>query len=415
MDDTLVASAALLAVAGLGLLVRRLGQVPRTPELPAPPAPIASGVGPAPSPDPAAAGAPVDAPRDAAPEKRDAAPGKDAEEDSPGPTAPARSVTEAVDRPETPAEPEVDRLRRGLAGTRGGFVARLARLFGGAGGTRIDGAVLEEVEEVLLSADLGVRTADRLLGQLRERADGGDLEDPWAVLREEAQRILGTDSGGVKLGPDRPAVVLVVGVNGVGKTTTIGKLGAHLTHQGRRVVLAAGATFRAAAIPQLESRGRRIGAPVVSREEGADPGSVIFDAVRQATDEGADVVIADTAGRLHTKTPLMDELRKVHRTATKALGGRAPDELLLVLDATTGQNAVQQARLFKEALPLTGLVLTKLDGTAKGGVVLGVVDEHGLPVRYVGIGERVDDLREFDPETFVAALFEKPGDATMAA
>jgi fused signal recognition particle receptor len=198
--------------------------------------------------------------------------------------------------------------------------------------------------------------------------------------------------------------VLVVGVNGVGKTTTIGKLAAKLTGEGKRVLLAAGDTLRAAAIPQPESWGRRVGVPVVAKEEGADPAALVFDAVRKARDEGIDVVLADTAGRLHTKTNLMEELAKVGRSASKALGGRPVDEILLVLDATTGQNAVQQAKLFKDALPVTGLVLTKLDGTAKGGIVFAVSAELGLPIRFIGIGEGIEDLRPFDAEDFVRAL-----------
>jgi len=397
MDETLVALAALTASALVGALTARLARRPAFGPVSGPAAATTAdrSVPDARAGGPAATGAPAAA----------------------APSAAAPVVDEpATPKAETPGPTEVQRLRRGLATTRGGFVDRLARLFGkGDGEGALDDATLEEVEEILLGADLGVKTADRLLESLRARAKTGDLDDPWAVLREEALGILGGDTGGVRLQDDGPALILVVGVNGVGKTTTIGKLGAHLRDGGRSVLLAAGDTFRAAAIPQLESWGRRIEAPVVAKGEGADPGSVIFDAVRTAKEKQVDVVIADTAGRLHTKTPLMEELKKVHRTSVKALDGREPDELLLVLDATTGQNAVQQARLFKDALPLTGVVLTKLDGTAKGGVVLAVADEHGLPVRYVGIGERVEDLREFDPASFVAALFEKPGDETLAA
>ncbi|MEM7515973.1 MAG: signal recognition particle-docking protein FtsY, partial [Planctomycetota bacterium] len=185
----------------------------------------------------------------------------------------------------------------------------------------------------------------------------------------------------------------------------IGKLASRMKAEGKKVLLAAGDTFRAAAVLQLEVWGRRVGCEVVKGKDRADPGSVIFDAVKKGMEMGADVVIADTAGRLHTKTPLMDELQKVGRTAEKALG-RPADEVLLVLDSTTGQNAIQQAELFKEALPISGIVLTKLDGTAKGGVILGIVDSHDVPVRYVGIGERVEDLREFEPRAFVDALFE---------
>ncbi len=201
----------------------------------------------------------------------------------------------------------------------------------------------------------------------------------------------------------------------MGKTTTIGKLASRYTEEGKKVVLAAGDTFRAAAVLQLEVWGRRTKCKVVKGKDRADPGSVVFDAIKTAKDEGADIVIADTAGRLHTKTPLMEELKKVHRTCEKALDGRSADEVLLVLDSTNGQNAIQQAQMFKDALPVSGIVLTKLDGTAKGGVILGIVDEHEVPVRFIGIGERVEDLREFDAPSFVEALFEKPDDETMAA
>ena len=199
----------------------------------------------------------------------------------------------------------------------------------------------------------------------------------------------------------------MIGVNGVGKTTTIGKLASRLSSQGKKVVLVAGDTFRAAAVLQLEVWGKRVGCPVVKGKENADPASVVFDAVKRAESRGRRLVIVDTAGRLHTKAPLMEELKKVGRTVEKALG-RPADEILLVLDSTNGQNALQQAHLFREALPVSGIVLTKLDGTAKGGVVLGIVDEQKLPIRFIGIGERVEDLREFEPESFVEALFERP-------
>ena len=201
--------------------------------------------------------------------------------------------------------------------------------------------------------------------------------------------------------------VLAIGVNGVGKTTTIGKLASRFNRQDKSVLLAAGDTFRAAAVTQLEVWGRRVGCEVVKGKDRADPGSVIFDAIQQAQDSGIDVLIADTAGRLHTKVPLMEELKKLGRTVEKALG-RPADHVLLVLDATTGQNAIQQAQLFKDALPLSGIVLTKLDGTAKGGVILGIVDQHQVPVEFIGIGERVEDLKPFDADAFVQALFESP-------
>jgi fused signal recognition particle receptor len=209
-------------------------------------------------------------------------------------------------------------------------------------------------------------------------------------------------------------VVLMVGVNGVGKTTTIGKLATKWNSEGKKVVLAAGDTFRAAAVQQLEVWGKRVGAEVVKGKEGADPGAVAFEATKKAAEVGADVLLVDTAGRLHTKVNLMDEIKKVKRTIAKAMDG-APHETLLVLDATTGQNALTQAALFKEALELTGLILTKLDGTAKGGVVLGVCDELKVPVRYIGLGERAEDLREFVAVDFVEALFGRDDDEAAAA
>ncbi len=212
----------------------------------------------------------------------------------------------------------------------------------------------------------------------------------------------------------RPFVILVIGVNGSGKTTTIGKLAAQLKGQGKSVLMAAGDTFRAAATEQLEVWGKRVDAPVVRGKEGADPSSVIFEGVKRGQAEGMDVVIADTAGRLHTKTELMQELQKVRRVVGKAAEG-APHETWLVIDATSGQNAIAQAQIFTQAMSITGIVLTKLDGTAKGGVILGIADQLGIPVRYIGVGERVEDLREFDPEEFVEALFEGQNSPASAA
>jgi fused signal recognition particle receptor len=329
-------------------------------------------------------------------------------EDEPAPDAPLR-------RPQKPSEEDVAALKKGLKSTRSGFISKLAKLFGGK--KEIDPALIDEIEEVLIAADIGVKTTQKILDTLRDRLaknELGDSDRVWAAIREEAGEILAASKGSLSL-EKKPAVILVVGVNGVGKTTTIGKLASRYTEEGKKVILAAGDTFRAAAVLQLEVWGRRTKCKVVRGRERADPGSVIFDAIKIAKDEGADLVIADTAGRLHTKTPLMEELKKVHRTCEKALDGRAADEVLLVLDSTNGQNAIQQAQMFKEALPVTGIVLTKLDGTAKGGVILGIVDQHEVPVRFIGIGERVEDLREFDAASFVEALFEKPDEETMAA
>ena len=311
---------------------------------------------------------------------------------------------------------DVEGLRKGLTKARGkeGFFGRLRSLF--AGKKELDPALVEQMEEVLLGSDVGVKTTQMLLEDLRGRIEKHEVEDgerAWAALRASATRILSTGKGGLSL-PAKPTVVMVVGVNGVGKTTTIGKLATKLKADDRKVVLAAGDTFRAAAVQQLAIWGKRVGCEVVSGKDGANPGSVIFDAIQRAKEIGADVVLADTAGRLHTKTNLMEELARVAKTMGKAMDG-APHETLLVLDATNGQNAMQQAALFKEALPLSGIVLTKLDGTAKGGVILGICAEHGLPVRYIGIGERAEDLREFDAEEFVEAMLGGSGDSSSAA
>jgi fused signal recognition particle receptor len=309
------------------------------------------------------------------------------------------------------AEAEAGRtLAAGLEKTRGGFMARLQGIFGGA--RQVDESTLAEMEEILFTADIGVKTATALLESARERVRRKELSDPGklrAALRAEIERIvsLGKPAGATReiaVGSARPWVIMVVGVNGSGKTTTVGKLAAKLGQSGLRVLLGAGDTFRAAAGEQLEVWADRVGAPVVRGKDGADPASVCFEAVKRGVDEKVDVVLLDTAGRLHTKVPLMEELKKVKRVVEKAMPG-APHDVLLVLDATNGQNAIAQARQFHEALGVTGIALTKLDGTAKGGVVIGISDELGIPVRYVGVGEKVADLRPFDPAEFVDALF----------
>jgi fused signal recognition particle receptor len=325
---------------------------------------------------------------------------------------PASAVAPGTSLP--PAKRDVAGLRKGLAASRGGFVAKLSALFQGK--KDIDPAILQQVEEVMLASDVGPKTTQAILARLRESLDRNELHDAdavWASLRAEAVRILGIGGGAVRLGV-KPTVVLMVGVNGAGKTTTIGKLATRYNAAGKKVVLAAGDTFRAAAVQQLEIWGKRVDSEVVRGKEGADPGAVAFDATNRARESGADLLFIDTAGRLHTKAPLMDEIKKVRKTIAKAMEG-APHETFLVLDATTGQNALQQASLFKEALDLTGIILTKLDGTAKGGIVLGICDELGVPVRYVGLGERAEDLREFHAEEFVEALFGKGEDEVAAA
>jgi fused signal recognition particle receptor len=306
-----------------------------------------------------------------------------------------------------PAPRDIEGLRRGLSKARGaeGFFGRLRALFSGK--KELSAEITSEIEEVLLSSDVGTETTALLLARVKEALGQGDLADPekvWDALRAEAERIVSVDrtTGPLDL-THKPTVVLLVGVNGAGKTTTIGKLATKLNASGKKCVLAAGDTFRAAAVQQLIVWGDRVGCEVVRGKDGADPGSVLFDAIKKGEQLGVDVVLADTAGRLHTKSNLMAEMKKIAKTAEKALPG-APHEILLVIDATNGQNALAQAKEFKEALPLTGIVLTKLDGTAKGGVVLGIANALRLPVRFVGLGERPDDLHEFAPADFVEAL-----------
>jgi fused signal recognition particle receptor len=285
-------------------------------------------------------------------------------------------------------------------------VGRLQRLFSGE--RRIDETALAELEEVLFTADIGVQTASRLVALARERAGKQALSSAelmQGLIRKEIEKILALPQPPSLRGGGPPHVTMVVGVNGAGKTTTLGKLGAQRTAEGEKVVMAAGDTFRAAATEQLDVWADRARAALVKGPENADPGAVVFDAIKRAQTEGAALVLADTAGRLHTKVPLMEELKKVKRVMGKAMAG-SPHEVLLVLDATVGQNAIAQAKQFHEAVGVTGLVLTKLDGTAKGGVVIGICDELKIPVAWVGVGERIQDLRRFDPQEFVGALFD---------
>jgi fused signal recognition particle receptor len=314
---------------------------------------------------------------------------------------------------------ERQRFSDGLTRTRGGFVARLARLFQGK--PRVDANLHDEIEEVLFTADIGAGTAEKLQSRVTEILDRKEVADPdavWSVIREAAFEILNIEAPPLEYVPSPgPYVLLMIGVNGVGKTTTLGKLAATHVAAGRKVLLVGGDTFRAAAVEQLDVWARRVGCDLHSGADKADPSSVIFDGITRARNEGYDVVLCDTAGRLHTRTELMDELAKVGRAASKALvkgredGPAAPHDIFLVLDATIGQNALAQANLFKETMEFSGLVVTKLDGTAKGGVVLGICDELGIPIRFVGIGEGVDDLRPFDAELFCDALLAKrPGE-----
>ncbi|HXU05164.1 MAG TPA: signal recognition particle-docking protein FtsY [Polyangia bacterium] len=348
-----------------------------------------------------------------------------AAEEEPAPSPAARKPAARAREAEQPPVPEPERapaqvipfpapaparkgaaLLPGLQRTRGGFIARLGEIF--AGKKQIDPSVVDEIEKVLLTADIGVRTSQKLLEEIRSSLSRRELADPdavWAFLRRRATEMLSLPAPPVDFASARPFVLLIIGVNGSGKTTTIGKLAARLAADGKKVLLAAGDTFRAAAVEQLDVWAKRTSTTLVRGKENADPSSVIFDGVKRAATESFDVAICDTAGRLHTKTDLMQELQKVRRTVGKASAG-APHETWLVIDATSGQNAIAQAQIFTEAMAVSGIVLTKLDGTAKGGVILGIADQLKIPVRYIGVGEKVEDLRPFDPDEFVDALFE---------
>jgi fused signal recognition particle receptor len=309
--------------------------------------------------------------------------------------------------PESPPGPEArrgvfSRLRERLSKTRRGFAGGVGRIL--AGSRRIDAEVLDQLEELLITADVGVQTATELITRISS-AQAADADHLQRVLRAEILSILARQTHAAPAVIAAPHVIMVVGVNGVGKTTTIGKLAARYSAAGKTVLIAAADTFRAAAVDQLAIWAERAGAALVRRKDGTDPAAVAYDAVEAAVSRGTDVVIVDTAGRLHTKINLMEEIKKVKRSIAKRLPD-APHEVLLVLDATTGQNAVSQARMFNEALTVTGLALTKLDGTAKGGIVVAICRAFDIPLRYIGIGEAIDDLQDFDPEQFVDALFD---------
>jgi fused signal recognition particle receptor len=297
------------------------------------------------------------------------------------------------------------RLRDRLHKTREQFVSRVDRLV--LGKKTIDADLMDELEEVLITSDLGVRTTQLLLQKVAERIKRQELKDPSKLreqLRDEIEAILSVPAPAWDLQANHPFMVMVIGVNGVGKTTTIGKLAHLLKKKGLKVMLGAADTFRAAAVEQLSLWGERVDVPVIKQKSGSDPSAVAFDVVDAAVARNMDVVLLDTAGRMHTKVNLMEELKKVQRVMSKKIPS-APHEILLVLDATTGQNALSQARLFKEAIGVTGLILTKLDGTAKGGIIVAICEELQVPVRYIGIGESMEDLRPFDPEEFTKALF----------
>jgi len=295
------------------------------------------------------------------------------------------------------------RLKERLGKTRRSLAAGLEGLFSGQ--RRIDAELLDELEELLITADIGVQTTTALMGRISERkAEIADAEQLKNALKEEILALVGTAAPPPPRDGAKPHVIMVVGVNGVGKTTTIGKLAARFTAAGEKVLIGAADTFRAAAGEQLAIWAQRSGADIVRHRENADPAAVAFDTIEAALARGVDVVLVDTAGRLHTKVNLMAELKKIQRTIDRKLPG-APHEVLLVLDATTGQNALTQAKLFQETVGITGIALTKLDGTAKGGIVISICNSLQIPLKYIGIGEKIEDLQDFDPEKFVAALF----------
>jgi fused signal recognition particle receptor len=300
-----------------------------------------------------------------------------------------------------------ERLNKGLSKTRESFFSKLTRIISGR--PKIDDEVLTDLEETLIASDVGVSTTLKIIERLKKRvAEEKNAESSRLIeiLKEEIVELLGQDNQteSEKAIVSRPHVIMIVGVNGVGKTTTIGKLAHNFKEDGKKIVLGAADTFRAAAIEQLTIWADRSGAEIVSQQMGADPASVAFDTVKSAVSRNADIVLIDTAGRLHNKVNLMNELSKVRRVMEKVVAG-APHEVLLVLDASTGQNAIEQARQFTRATHVTGIVLTKLDGTAKGGVVLAIADEFKIPVKYIGVGEKIDDLQEFSKNDFVDSLF----------
>lgn len=296
-----------------------------------------------------------------------------------------------------------DKLKQGLGKTRDSLNDKINSVFSNF--RKVDEDLLEELEEILIMSDIGVETATEIISKLRNRIKLEKITDEQGVknaLKEEMQKILDKVPNGLEL-KTKPAVILVVGVNGVGKTTSIGKIANNFRKQGKKVVVAAADTFRAAAVEQLEIWAKRADVDIVKKNEGSDPASVVYDAIKITKEKNADVLICDTAGRLHTKKYLMDELLKIGKVIEKELPD-AEKETLMVIDSTTGQNAIIQVKAFKEVVPITGLVLTKLDGTAKGGVVIGIVNENSIPVKFVGVGEKIDDMEVFNSKDFVDAI-----------
>lgn len=296
-----------------------------------------------------------------------------------------------------------DKLKQGLTKTKESINDKINNVFSNF--RKFDEELLEELEEALIMSDMGVETSTQIISNLREKIKKEKIEESEQVkeaLREEIEKILEKCDNSLKL-ETKPSVILVVGVNGVGKTTSIGKMAARLARDGKKVIVAAADTFRAAAVEQLEIWAQRAGAEVVKREEGVDPASVVFEAIRRTKESNADVLIIDTAGRLHNKKYLMDELNKIQKVVNKEMA-EASKEVLLVIDATTGQNAISQVKAFKEQADITGIVLTKLDGTAKGGAVVGIVQENDIPVKFIGVGEQIDDMEIFNSKDFVKAI-----------
>lgn len=296
-----------------------------------------------------------------------------------------------------------DKLKNGLSKTKTSFDEKMNDIFSNF--RKVDEELLEELEEALIMSDVGTTTASKIIENLRQRVKKENIKDEEGVkeaLRKEIQEIFDETDSTLNI-ETTPSVILVVGVNGVGKTTSIGKIANRLRQDGKKVVVAAADTFRAAAVEQLEIWANRAGCDIVKRQEGVDPASVVYDAIKITKEKNADVLICDTAGRLHNKKYLMDELIKIKRVIDKELPN-ASEEVLMVLDATTGQNAILQVQAFKEAVDITGIILTKLDGTAKGGAVIGIVNENKVPVKFIGVGERIDDMEIFNSEDFVKAL-----------
>ena len=296
-----------------------------------------------------------------------------------------------------------DKLKQGLTKTKESINDKINNVFSNF--RKVDEELLEELEEALIMSDMGVETSTQIISNLREKIKKekiGESEQVKEALREEIEKILEKCDNSLKL-ETKPSVILVVGVNGVGKTTSIGKMAARVARDGKKVIVAAADTFRAAAVEQLEIWAQRAGAEVVKREEGVDPASVVFEAIRRTKESNADVLIIDTAGRLHNKKYLMDELNKIQKVVNKEMA-EASKEVLLVIDATTGQNAISQVKAFKEQADITGIVLTKLDGTAKGGAVVGIVQENDIPVKFIGVGEQIDDMEIFNSKDFVKAI-----------